>query len=133
MKRVAAPLVAGFALALGAAVGAVSSPALADSGFRCPTGRLVLTGDRLPEVQAKCGDPDYATQRTEKRTVQVRSVRWLNGTAQEVIEEREIDILIDEWTYDMGPRRFTQSVTFENGRVAFTDTGNRGSRTTAER
>src|SRR5688500_14809170 len=45
---------------------------VADSGFRCDTGRLVGVGDHMFEVQKKCGDPDFAGQRTEKRRVKVK-------------------------------------------------------------
>jgi hypothetical protein len=97
--------------------------ASADDGFRCDTGRLVGTGDHMAEVRNKCGEPDSAGQRVEKRTRKEKVRRWIHGAAEEFTEEREIEVVLDEWVYDFGPRRFLQIVTFENGRVVFTETG----------
>jgi hypothetical protein len=102
--------------------------AAADEGFRCEGGRLVSTGDHMHEVRNKCGDPDAADQRVEKRTRKERVRRWVRGVAEEVTEEREVEVVLDEWVYDLGPRRFIRTVTFENGRVVHVETGGRGSR-----
>lgn len=105
-----------------------ASPADADSGFRCGTGRLVDRGDHMYEVRDKCGDPDAITQRVEKRTVKHKVRRWLGEFSEEVTEEREVEVLLDEWVYDLGDRRFVRYVAFENDRVYDVVTGNRGKR-----
>jgi hypothetical protein len=112
-------------LAIALAAGAVG----AEEGFRCGTGRLVSVGDHLLDVRKKCGDPDYAGQRIEKRKLR-QKVRQNNGAgySEEVMEEREVEILLDEWIYDMGPRKFTRTALFENGRVVQTSTGDYGTR-----
>jgi hypothetical protein len=102
------------------------APGAAEEGFRCGTGRLVGTGDHMIDVRNKCGDPDAAAQRVEKRTRKEKVRRWIQGAAEEVTEEREIEVVLDEWIYDLGPRRFIRLVTFENGRVIFTATGDKG-------
>src|SRR3954463_13932395 len=88
--------------------------ARADSGFRCESGRLVYTGDHMYEVRKKCGDPDMVTQRLEKRKVTQKVRRWVGGVAEEFDEEREVDILVDEWVFDFGPERFIRIVSFED-------------------
>jgi hypothetical protein len=104
-------------------------PARAEEGFRCATGRLVSIGDHLVEVQKKCGDPDYAAQRVEKRKLREKVRRHTGGGySEEVREEREIEVLLDEWIYDLGRRKFMRFALFENGRVIQTGTGDYGAR-----
>jgi hypothetical protein len=117
-------LAAAFALML-----AGPSSARGEDGFRCPTGRLVSLGDHLVEVRNKCGDPDYVGQRVEKRKRREK-VRQHSGAgySEEVMEEREVEILLDEWIYDLGPKKFMRTAVFENGRVVQTATGDYGSK-----
>jgi hypothetical protein len=103
-------------------------PAQADEGFRCATGRLVSLGDRMNEVQNRCGDPDAVSTRVEKRRVKYQVSRWIHGVLETVVEEREVEVPIDEWTYDMGPRAFVRYVLFENGAVTNVKTGGYGRR-----
>jgi len=114
-------------LALSAIV--VSSPARADEGFRCyRTNRLINVGDRLPEVRARCGAPDFADSRAEKRKVKLR-VRRQDGVWQESLTEEEVvEVVIDEWTYDFGRRKFMRHLHFENGRLVSVATGSYGGR-----
>jgi len=98
----------------------------ADDGFRCRSGRLVSVGDRMPDVRNRCGEPDWVSQRMEKRKVKHKIARWVGNVQESFIEEEEIDIPLDEWTYDMGPNAFTRYVTFENGQVINVATGDYG-------
>ena len=116
-----------FAMALLFSLGR-PAPASAADGFRCASGRLVSTGDHMAEVRNKCGDPDSAGQRVEKRTRKEKVRRWVGGASEEVVEEREVEIVLDEWVYDLGPRKFMQMVTFENGRVVYVSSGDKGKR-----
>jgi hypothetical protein len=99
--------------------------ALADGGFRCGT-RVVDVGDHMVEVQNKCGDPDFVTRRTEKRTVR-HTVRVRRGPVEEwVTEEIEVEVPLDEWTYDFGANSFLRFVTFENSHIVTIRTGEYG-------
>ena len=103
-------------------------PALvrADDGFRCKSGRLVSVGDRMGEVRTRCGEPDWVSQRTVKRIVKHKVSRWVGNVEESFIEEEEIDVPLDEWTFDMGPNSFTRYVLFEDGRVIDVATGDYG-------
>jgi hypothetical protein len=58
----------------------------------------------------------------------VKVRRWTSPSEQEdVTEEREVEILVDEWTYDFGSDRFVRYVAFENARVVGVTTGAYGS------
>jgi hypothetical protein len=130
MKLVLGPLVLGLVVTLGGAGKVAADPdSRIDTGFRCPGGRLVSTGDAMYEVRRRCGDPDAVIQRTEKRKIKVK-VRRGNPAAEqeELTEEREIEVLVDEWTYDFGADRFIRYVAFENARVVGVTTGGYGSR-----
>ncbi len=114
-----------LAMALGLAL---PSMAAADGGFRCRTGRLVSVGDRMRDVQQRCGEPDAASQRVERRKVKYRYTRWVGNVEESVIEEREVEVPIDEWTYDLGRNAFVRYVSFENGVVIDVATGDYGSK-----
>jgi hypothetical protein len=109
-------------------LGTLAEPALADSGFRCRTGRLVSVGDRMSEVLDRCGEPDAVVERIEKRKVKHRFTRRVGNVEESVTEEREIEVPITEWTYDMGPRAFTRYVLFEASAVVNVATGDYGRR-----
>jgi hypothetical protein len=84
----------------------------------------------MTAVRKKCGDPAFTLQRTEKRKVKVKVRRWLSPTEQEeASEEREIEVLVDEWTYDFGSNRFVRHVAFEDARVVSVTTGDYGTDT----
>ncbi len=110
-------------LALG--VLAAAGAARADSGFRCESGRLVSIGDHMLEVQKKCGDPDFTSQRVDKRKVRHKVKRWTGEFVEEVVEEEVVEVVLDEWTYDLGPKRFMRTVVFENTRVVTVATQNK--------
>lgn len=110
-----------FLLTLGGA-----GKAWADEGFRCGTGKLVSVGDRMFDVRDRCGEPDAVSSRVERRKVKYRVNRWIYGVQESVVEEREVEIPIEEWTYDLGPRSFVRYVVFENGTVVNVATGRYG-------
>lgn len=94
------------------------SSAHADDGFRC-NGRVISTGEWLTRVIDKCGEPAAEMHRTEYRTIRVR--------VGNVIEERTVEVLIDELEYNLGSNRFLRYLYFENGRLLSTATGDKGS------
>lgn len=116
-----------FTLSGTAALVSGAGPLVADSGFRCGS-RLVDQGDHMFEVRNKCGEPDAVTTRVAKRTVKQKVRRtFADGLSEDVTEEREVEVLLDEWVYDLGDRRFVRYVAFENDRVVDIVTGRRGS------
>lgn len=102
----------------------VSGPAWADESFRCPTDRLVRLGDLLPEARKRCGAPDQVAQRTEKHRIAVRGHDALTGAP--LLEEREVEVAIEEWYFDRGSERLVRLLRFENGRLASISTGRYG-------
>lgn len=84
-------------------------PALA---FYC--GHLIVKeGDYAPQVVEKCGDPDYRSSHVE-----LRSVRLGSGYNQPGLDLfNTVQVNVDEWTYDFGPRLLMQYLVFENGRL----------------
>jgi hypothetical protein len=100
--------------------------ARADDGFRCPSGRLVDVGDGMADVADRCGEPDVAVHHTETRRIRHRVTQRVGDLEESFTEEEEVEVPIDEWTYDLGPRSFTRTVIFENTRVRDVATGGYG-------
>ena len=110
------------------ASGSIAGDAQAFSGFRCGTGRLVEEGDRPPEVQNRCGDPDTADTREEHRTLRKTVWTYVDGVPIGKEIEYTVSVMIDEWTYDLGPNRFVRHLIFEDGRLIRVWTADRGHR-----
>lgn len=96
----------------------------AANGMRCQN-KLVQPGDSQYEVKSLCGTPDDMQQRTERRRV-ARAVQrpCANGIGYcTVMIEDEVEVVVDEWTYDFGPQRFIQFLTFEGGKLIHVRSG----------
>lgn len=95
------------ALALGVLCLAASLPAEA---LRCGT-RLISEGDHVSRLLRYCGEP---------YTVETRSARrGAVGNVSGVIFPGFFEeVLIEEWTYNFGPRKLMRLVRVENGIVA---------------
>ena len=106
----------------------ISADAQAFQGFRCATGRLVEEGDRPPEIRNRCGDPDYADAHEEQRTV--RRTVWTHVSGIPVAREEEVtvSVMVEEWTYDLGPNRFMRHLIFEQNRLIRVWTSERGAK-----
>jgi hypothetical protein len=94
------------------------------NGMRCEN-KLVQPGDTQYEVKSLCGPPDDIQQRTESRRVQ-RAVQRPCPTGQgfcSVVVDDIVEIVVDEWTYDFGPQRFLQYLTFEGGKLTSVRSG----------
>ena len=96
-----------------------AGPAGADS-IRCES-RYVNTGDTLQRTRSICGEPDHADRRYERQSI-ARKVRGPcpedSRRTCEITERHTEEIVVDEWTYDFGPRRFVHHLTFHNGRLS---------------
>ncbi len=76
--------------------------------FRCGR-QLVQVGDHKTDVLEKCGEPESADAR-----VGVRGSRLRHPYGALQLEEFE-EVLIEEWVYNFGPRKFKQFLQFEDG------------------
>jgi hypothetical protein len=94
---------------------AAAGPARADA-LRCGT-RLVSEGDTRVQVEARCGAPADIIRRTRLAA----PVIWRHGRPYRV-GNGEIEIVVEEWTYNLGPHRFMRRVRFEDGVVVAVDT-----------
>ena len=109
----------GAALLVAAASGLLGAgrPARADS-IRC-RGGIVSVGDPKIDLLGKCGPPALREiRRGERSGFAWRRIRAAEGG--------RVDVVVETWSYDFGPRRFTQIATIENGRVARIERGSYG-------
>jgi hypothetical protein len=110
------------------AVVLLSAAEVSANGMRCEN-KLVRPGDSAYQVKSLCGPPDDVQQRTEQRRV-ARAVERPcatnpSGRCAYVIEDI-VQVVIDEWTYDFGPQRFVQYLTFEAGKLLTVKSGGYG-------
>ena len=103
-----------------------AADAHAFQGFRCGSGRLVEEGDQPPDIISRCGEPDFADSHEEKRTI-LRTV-WTYVAGVPVAREEQVivSVMVDEWTYDLGPNRFIRHLLFEQSRLVRVWTTGRG-------
>lgn len=101
-----------------------ATPALA---FRCGN-RIVSEGDHYSKVLKYCGEPVGVQERVIYREGVTRPrfrVEGPNGLRydEEVLryDRSYVEVLVEEWTYNFGPRRLMQLVRFENGFVVEVD------------
>jgi hypothetical protein len=102
----------------------LSAAGVSANGMRCEN-KLVQPGDSAYEVKSLCGPPDDIQQRTEQRRVQrvvQRPCPSGNGYCSIMVEDI-VAVVIDEWTYDFGPQRFLQFLTFEAGKLVHVRSG----------
>jgi len=80
-------------------------------GMRCK-GQLVHIGDTRGEVMSKCGSPNP-----------YRSGAHAEGSGRYMWTKRGIRqhyaeyYVIERWTYNYGPRKFSYTLTFDNGEL----------------
>ncbi len=85
--------------------------------FRCGND-LILEGDRKIEVLRSCGEPDLVDSWEEKRRGHVDYYGYHYPIWQYV--------LVEEWTYNLGPNQFIRILRFANGRLEKIETGDYG-------
>src|SRR5262245_34857782 len=85
---------------------AAAAPAHA---FRCGS-RLISRGDPVEKVLYYCGQPVAVTQRLKQRSYFMESGVRVPGAIEEVV--------VEEWTYNLGPRLLMRLVVIEGGYVS---------------
>ncbi len=100
--------------------------------LRCGN-KLVSEGDPKAKILKYCGDPaaiDYRTiyrsgiPRTLSRSDAHISARHISDEELLIHQRSVVEVQVEEWTYNFGPRRFMRMVRFENGLVVkVTDLG----------
>ena len=107
------------------AIALVAEPALA---FRCKN-KIVKEGDPKAKVLNYCGKPVSVQHRTIYRSgipfVRSAVPVGVDGTVTDsthdelLIHDRSlVEVVIEEWTYNLGPHRLMRLVRFEDGLVA---------------
>ncbi|MDP3009674.1 MAG: DUF2845 domain-containing protein [Methylococcales bacterium] len=102
----------------------ISQPALA---LRC--GAYVINeGMDKSEVYHKCGSPTSVESHIEKRSSGhlIQNQQYYGNQKRAYPDSRftyeqnnstQIDVIIEEWTYNFGSSRIQQSLRFENGKL----------------
>ena len=99
---------------------------LADT-MRCER-KVISRGDHLGEVLAICGEPIVSTRKTIYRSgIPVRRFGVLSLshgyysdiTSDELLQHNRsvVEVPVEVWTYNFGPRSFMREVTFTDSRV----------------
>lgn len=71
--------------------------------------KLVQVGDHKMDVLERCGEPDLVDRHT---AIIARRLRHPFGTLE--LSQFE-EVVIEEWVYNFGPRKFKQLLEFEDG------------------
>ncbi|MFQ5635323.1 MAG: DUF2845 domain-containing protein [Gammaproteobacteria bacterium] len=96
-----------------------ANPAFA---LRC-AGKLINDGAPQIKVLKYCGDPDsvqvHSIYRGGLPRHQVRRRRGFEADSRELLhaDRAYVEIRVEEWTYNFGPRRLMRVIRFENGIV----------------
>lgn len=91
------------------AIAALAASAEA-AALRCDH-KLITEGDRGVEVRRYCGEPIAVSKRYTQGTLVTRHGRYLLRGAFPT------EVLVEEWTYNFGPRRLMRIIRLENGVV----------------
>jgi hypothetical protein len=93
----------------------VAAPAEAESSFPCENNFHVRLGQHITEVVDSCGEPDWTSQRIEKRKIRYSTGRRCACHDEEITEERVTEVLVDDLVYDFGVNHKARYLRFENG------------------
>jgi hypothetical protein len=99
----------GYAMRAALGVAALLLAAESAHAFRCGS-RIITPGDHAEKLLKFCGEPTSVVTRLSQRGYQGSFGRVYPGLVEEV--------LIEEWTYNLGPRQLMRVVRLENGLVA---------------
>lgn len=93
--------------------------------LRCGN-RIVSEGDHQSKIHKYCGEPTAVTYRTVYRSgipaTQLRQSskfhREFDAGDELLVHQRSlVEVQVEEWTYNFGPRRLMRVIRFENGVV----------------
>jgi hypothetical protein len=76
--------------------------------FRCGT-RIITRGDHAEKILRFCGEPSSVHTRFQTRSYVTELGRFYPGVVEEVV--------VEEWTFNLGPRHLMRVVRLENGFV----------------
>jgi hypothetical protein len=76
--------------------------------FRCGT-RIITRGDHFDKILRFCGEPTAVQTRFQTRAYVNEFGRVYPGLVEEVV--------VEEWTYNLGPHQLMRLVRLENGFV----------------
>jgi hypothetical protein len=68
--------------------------------------QIISVGDSAADVMAKCGKPAWQDKREEVIRVQLD-----DNTV------RKVSVIVEDWTYNLGPNQFLRIFTFRNGKI----------------
>lgn len=77
--------------------------------MRCGT-RLIAKGDHVSKILRYCGEPDFTQSRSAERSYRNRFGHVLYSGFYE-------EVLIQEWTFNLGPHKLMRVIKLENGIV----------------
>ena len=77
--------------------------------------KVVSIGDTVAQVISKCGEPALKDSKQEEIVENI-----------DIGLRSKIFVLVEEWTYNFGPNRFVEILTFRNGRLEKIEKGSRG-------
>lgn len=93
------------------------TPAAWADGFRCGT-RLVVEGTTRDQVATWCGAPTDVQERYVLRP----PVVWYYGRPVRVAGSGYIEVLVETWTYNLGPNKLMRRLRIEDGEVVDIET-----------
>jgi len=97
----------------------LSTPALA---LRCGS-KIVRNGDHQAKILNICGEPTavkvHNIYRSGIPASGIRITEHDHGVSDELIVHNRsvIEVVVEEWTYNFGPRKLMRVIRFENGFV----------------
>lgn len=98
-------------------LGLACAPAAWADSFRCGT-RLVVEGTTRDQVTTWCGDPTDVREHYTLRP----PIIWYYGRPVRVAGGGYIEVLVETWTYNLGPNKLMRRVTIEDGEVVDIET-----------
>lgn len=93
------------------------APAAWADSFRCGQ-RLVVEGTTRDQVVTWCGEPSEVEERRALRP----PILWYYGRPVRVAGGEYIEVLVETWTYNLGPQQLMRRLTIENGTVVEVET-----------
>lgn len=98
------------------------------SAFRCGN-RLANIGDTKGEVLRSCGEPTWRDVWGEDRIERVVGYPYAVGSyyvGTRIPIYTVVHVIVEEWTYNLGPNQFMRILRFENNRLVDIQTGDYG-------